>query len=771
MPPSIVTTKIEEPNLEKLAIIIHNAAALNIPDLELQKLIKYQKAFKNRPSVKVGYGYSARAKVCGRRFAKLGFQQMKSEYRHTLAADRYTDYDIVNAHPVILSQYCSKNGIKCNALNTYIENRDTLLKELRIERKWGKKMVLSLLNGGRWAYKNYQNPPDWLVKFAEEIGEIHTKICEINAPLYKACKREWEKLIEEKKRKKTAEGSTMNHVLCDIEDKILEQCEDLLASQGVDKEDMCLVFDGFMLPKDVRVNLQELADHVEKECGYKVLYEVKPMDEALDLNGLVAPDKGNVIEDDSEGADILLFRFKDILKKTGKHGDRIFIYHDGVWSEEYKDPLRSLILDSELMKMGKNGPRPYSGDTSGANSLMTAIISKLENEPEFYWKLWNNNLGKLFYKNGFYDFPTATFIESLEVEHSHTTFRIPFDFPEWSEDAEKLVYDTVLLPIFVDPAVLDNYLALLARGMAGCIEDKEWVATRGWRNCGKSVIADGTDACFPGYVGVFNADCLIVSKNPNTDIAKGMSCFKPCEWERVNYSNEIKNDGHTINGVMIKQVLASGGDKIKVRQNYTNEQDIKLQTKFFLNMNDCPPFNNTDCLQTVNQFVLNVVFAKIPTGTMKQADLDLKFKLKTPEYIAGLTHLILRAYKHEKPTQCEKVAEWSLSLRENNGKDDDIIGEWFSAGEEKDFVLNVELKTWLRNNKKDMSMDKLGDYLEQLGAVKDKNLGGTEAMKATPGKAAVAAVRGTQRGYKNLKMKTLEDRGECAFAAAENGHM
>lgn len=748
MPPCIVCTKIEKPNLAKLSIMIHNHVALQIPETERQKLIKYQKTFKNHTYTTVGYSYSKRAQVYGRRFAKTGFQNMKSEYRHTLAGDRYKDIDIKNAHPVILAQYCEKNKISCEALLYYIADRDTLLKELRISRTLGKKMVLSLLNGGRWAYKNYTDPPGWLVKFAEEINDIHVKVCALNPELYKACKREWEKLDEAEKKKKTPEGSAMNHVLCDLENKIMTHCEVYLALQGVDVEDMCLVFDGFMVPKEVEINMADLSTYLAAEAGYKVVFEEKPMDEALNLKGLDAPSVGILIKDDSEGADFIIAKYKSILKKTGKDGERIFIFHDGVWSENYQKALRSLILDCKIMRMGMNGPKSYSGEVSGANALMTATISKLENEPEFYWHLWDNNLGKIFYKNGFYDFDKATFTESTDVEHSFTTFRIPFDFPERNEEAEALVYNTVFLPIFDDPVVLENYFALIARGMAGCIEDKDWMACRGMRNCGKSLNADAFSAAFPGYVGTFGADNLMVNKTAHTqDVAKGMSCYKKCEWERVDFSNEIKNDGREINGVAIKGVLASGGDVIEVRTNYKDEMQIKLQTRFCLNFNDCPLFNSTDCLQTVNMFVLKSVFNLDPTGTMKQADPNLKFKLKTPEYIAGLTHLLLGAYKSFKPKQCEKVKEWSLSLRENNGKDDDLIGECFEKGEEADFVLNVDLKKWRDMNKKEMSMDKLGDYLEQLGAVNDKHLGGTVGKQ------------GNLRGYKNLKKKVV-DMGE-----------
>ena len=58
------------------------------------------------------------------------------------------DIDMVNSHPVILLSLCQKNGIACNILMNYVENRDWILDSFGDNRKSVKEMFLTVLNGG-----------------------------------------------------------------------------------------------------------------------------------------------------------------------------------------------------------------------------------------------------------------------------------------------------------------------------------------------------------------------------------------------------------------------------------------------------------------------------------------------------------------------------------------------------------------------------------------------------------------------------------------------
>lgn len=746
MSPSTVFTSREFPDVDELAKLVANYERIpNAPEKTLEydplEQLKKYKARLMKGSVRVNYIHSARAKVFGRMFAKdlVGLQQMARPLRHTLAHKRYKDIDVENAHPVLLAQYCVLHNIVCPELNNYIKNRNELLVGLGVPRDQAKQAVLSLLNGGAKDYNNLKTKPEWLVDFKAEVHGIQEAIKDKNPILYQAC-RKWNK---EKPVPSTNHlGSCMNHILCDLENKVLHVCFQFLTLKSIDIAGVVPTFDGFMVLKTEKpFSCKDLGDYVKEQIGYPVTFVEKPMNDVLDLSDFDVPIEDIAVDDDTEGANIFIARNGSVVKRCGK---RVFVFSNNIWNEDYEIPLRALILNSRLLKRNAKGEtRPYAGNTSGANALMTAILALLPNEPKFVENLWFNNLGKVFYQDGYYDFDDGHFYETVDPSHSHTTTRIPFDFPKYSADAEQLVLDTILMPIFGEGDVILNYLELMARGLAGRIEDKSWMANRGFRNSGKGVLTDALKAAFCSLVETFNADSLMTNPNSATqDIAKSLSAFKKFEWVRLGISNEIVFDGRSINGNIIKGKLASGGDGFEVRQNYKDEISIIPQTFFCFNLNDCPKFSPPDCLSTLSQFVLSAEFCETPVeGTnMKLADPDLKRKLRTPEYIAGLTHLLLKAYKRTKPKQCEQVEEWTQSLMENNGKEDNIVKEAFIITSlEKDWIPMTKLRRWLETSQTKMSMDKLGDHLVRMGAKFDKHLGGTEF------------VRGNVRGYKCVK--------------------
>ena len=69
------------------------------------------------------------------------------------------------AHPEILYQYCSKNGINCDILTEYIINRDEILESIQGD---GKTMFSKIMNGSKIELDN-----PFLIKFKEEIKLIH----------------------------------------------------------------------------------------------------------------------------------------------------------------------------------------------------------------------------------------------------------------------------------------------------------------------------------------------------------------------------------------------------------------------------------------------------------------------------------------------------------------------------------------------------------------------------------------------------------------------
>ena len=73
---------------------------------------------------------------------------LKKEIRNSITPKNIKDIDMINSHPVILLNLCQKNGMACNILKNYVENRDLILDSFGDNRKSVKEMFLTILNGG-----------------------------------------------------------------------------------------------------------------------------------------------------------------------------------------------------------------------------------------------------------------------------------------------------------------------------------------------------------------------------------------------------------------------------------------------------------------------------------------------------------------------------------------------------------------------------------------------------------------------------------------------
>ena len=84
---------------------------------------------------------STETKALGRIYAKgSSLQYLNREYRKALVYDKYTDIDIENAHPSLISQIFKEQGLKCKTLDDYVANRGKFL-EVVDKKEW-----LALLN-------------------------------------------------------------------------------------------------------------------------------------------------------------------------------------------------------------------------------------------------------------------------------------------------------------------------------------------------------------------------------------------------------------------------------------------------------------------------------------------------------------------------------------------------------------------------------------------------------------------------------------------------
>ena len=116
---------------------------------------------------------------------------------------------MVNSHPVILLNLCQKNGVSCNILKNYVENRDLILDSFGDNRKSVKEMFLTILNGG---FKDkYSNDK----RINNSLKLLEKEIIEIQKYFYLKDKRYFEKGFNYL-------GKNLSRIILDIENQILQ---------------------------------------------------------------------------------------------------------------------------------------------------------------------------------------------------------------------------------------------------------------------------------------------------------------------------------------------------------------------------------------------------------------------------------------------------------------------------------------------------------------------------------------------------------------------
>ena len=244
-------------------------------------MIKKYLAASTLGNIKVKY-FQHNAK--GRYFAikSLSLANMPRKFRHTVAKDIYHDIDMVNAHPVILKFICKENEIECNELIDYINDREINLQELEVDRTRAKEIYLTIINGksdaiGWVKCKKTKN----LKRFAAEIKTIREKLIALHTTDFNAHK----KYSKKNGRKDNFDGSFMNILLCDVENKILQCIHQYFKSP----ENAVLCFDGIMLEKDCSpYDLQACEAHIKEIINIDVKLAIKEMDDGFDIPN---PDK------------------------------------------------------------------------------------------------------------------------------------------------------------------------------------------------------------------------------------------------------------------------------------------------------------------------------------------------------------------------------------------------------------------------------------------------------------------------------------------------
>jgi len=443
--------------------------------------------------------------------------------------------------------------------------------------------------------------------------------------------------------------------------------------------------------------------------------------------------------DDEDGAQHFLAAYGSRLKMCS---NRLFVKLDtGIWSCDDKVVQNTLIGMSMSMDLYMNG-RPYSKNVYGAKRMIKTVKAIIKPDPDFVATLWSSNIGYLVYRDGIYDVRRKRAVAPHETHDIESTILINRDIPIRNEalmaEVEEKLWSR-LLPKEDERAYCKT---LLARGLAGEIQDKRFGVFRGDRNCGKGVTTIALQAAFGAYIGSINSENFIYKgRAPVVDQAKSQSWMLAHEFTRLAISQEIhieESDPQPskINGNMIKR-FASGGDVLQARLNYNDETDFKVQARLIMFMNDLPKFSTADAMETMdyidfpNRFVsaedkASSLYVNDPT--VFAADENIKAWLTRPDVVDAFALTVLDAYSRA-PSVPESVRRGKEELMDGLRETDQLDDLFDITKVATDRLSNVQIERhsrWVN-----MSMLHKKKHLMRKGAImfRDETRRGLAGLK------------------------------------------
>ena len=647
-------------------------------------------------------------------------QGLKRDVRKALAHDQYTDVDMVNAHPVILSQLFLKLGLACPALERYVAEREAVLAETGLGRDEAKQAFLTLMYGGE-----RKDPTPFMAEFREEFLTNATAVLASEA-------YERYRTLAEAKKPANVLGCGISFVAQDLERQLVCCAIQTLQSKGY--EVGTIIHDGFLV-RSLGVKDQDLRDAeeaVRRTHGYEVRFIKKSLGD-FDESALWDPTDEDEGHADAASHTDLGRAFMEWLEDRG---------HRLVRAEKkiyWYDPEHGVYLESEKLRRVRRYmnacpalPKANRGETGFQSKLIVQIEGLLEDDPAFHDKIIDTTLRKIPFSNGVYCCETQRLVDYDADMYFLEKGSVEYD-PQ-SEALKAEVYQRAFLDVFGTEEIARYVLRSLARAMAGETEDKVFFIVKGRTNSGKGLLTLLISKAFFSKFGNINATNFC-QKRTDGDMAKMDSWKCQTRHKRIGVANEApKKRGCGLNGDAIKR--ASGGDHHTARTNGVDEMTFFMETTFWLFVNDMPSIEDCDeataerlrVIPTAYKYLLDDKYeAEKDKAYVRRADPTIKSEwIKRPEVIRAFAQLVCEAYENTRPEAPAAILETSAKYLEDDNVDAKIQA-LFDPADPDEYVLvkdfNAAVKRADINMNSESLNEKLGDwgYKKQQKKISGRN--------------------------------------------------
>lgn len=561
-----------------------------------------------------GFGY-------GRQYLQgYGLQTMPREFRGALCGTAYRDFDMVNCAPTLILKIIKDEDISVNTskLFEYIHNREEKLESLMeseyIIRSEAKDMFIKSLYSAKVPLnkKGKKIKNNFFQSFDAEIKSIQLSFENRNVELKKIMK------ITDRRYHS---GKLMCNIVQKLESELLNK-----AITSIDPEGDCWkvpIFDGFLLSA-----LNDPPDYdVDQTLNYlKTITDVewssKPMDESF-ISTILDMDNDVVsIIGDSDKSCGDQFIEKILNNNFISCNGVLYLLCDGSWicnEKDIKSKLKRILGNNEVVKevidaKGESKFLNVSKDYTISNNFVErGLVNNAIIDDNFIDRIWEDSLGKIYFKNGHYDFDKMEFLE----DGDNTFVRSPIELNlESNVEIRNQIYEKILYPIFTVVEQREDYTPRkelmrymmngISKMMAGRIEFKKWFLATGERDSGKGVLADLLNYCFGGYIK-FTDSSNFKMRSGDSD-AKSNSWIIDYQFKRIAICSEISvKENSYVDGTLLKK-FCSGGDTIEGRKNYQDEIEFRIQCGLMIFGNDMPPVNPSDAYEKCDKFDMKSKF-------------------------------------------------------------------------------------------------------------------------------------------------------------------
>lgn len=731
-------------NIKKLLKLIYNFNAINEfggkPEIN-RTLIEYQSNYKNggdfRAKYKqiiyrdVGplgrfYAYKNGKKTIdieNEEFAVNGYSicGIKREARNYICNEFCIDLDIKNCLPTLLQQLCEKKGFVCKELNYYVMNRDAVLQKYGVDKQY----VCSLL---------FNKNQSGMNQFFTNIHDFVYKRVIPGLQNDNEYKKFYQNRKKHAKKKDNFEGSFISVVLQDIEVKIIQQVIAQLNQNGI--QISAYMFDGLLLYKNDQLNeeyLKTLSNVVEEKLGYKVDFIFKDMEYPQYFDQLEdAPDKfeDSLKKNDDYCYAISFLNNKDIVARDKDTKTLWLKDEDNTWTCDEKRKNERFVYYFEIFGFPKKS-------RENIKKLIEAFSHKYVAVQDFEDTLFVMDYN--FFENGGYSYIDKKFYswKELDAMGIKTDVALKYDYVEVNEKIKetiKYIYDVILYPIFdIDDntpeddnkrKVMNEFLKVNTRYLAGHYEDKDWAVGLGVRHTGKAILTLLYTLAFKPYVGTFETKNLCIKATEGSDVEYANKWRIPFAEKRIMFGNEIP-ENKKIDNTMLKSI-ASGGDDFQARKAAEHIRSYKMRALSWIFTNDLPDSDkdNADCFQNMLYFTFPCAFVddvekeKSQLYTVKKKNGNLKSDIqKIPGLGIAFFHLIKEYYEVKKPVY-EMLKKESDEAKQDGDNIADTLKDIFDidcSNDSKLFTSTSDIIKELANHNIIMGSKKLKFYLTRMG--------------------------------------------------------